>query len=60
MSQKSPTGARTSVLQRSNSIKKNQDVVKVPPKLSEPEVSKLNPEISKGLTDQEVEIEHLK
>ena len=50
---KSPTGSK-SVLVRSNSLtKKNgEDRPKAnPPKLSEPDIHKMNPEITKGLTD---------
>ena len=36
------------------------DLPKNLPKLSEPDIHKMNPEIAKGLTEHEVEIEHLK
>ena len=60
MATKSPTGARNSTFVRQNSLGKKKDDIKNLPKLYEPDVHKMNPEITRGLTDQEVEIEHLK
>ena len=51
MATKSPRASKAPLVRQNSLTKKNEGPKPAAPKLSEPEVHKMNPEITKGLTD---------